>query len=169
MPIFVHIADERDVASIRRAGLRLARAATGPAPDRPTGVFALPVVADFAVTHQWLRELKKRGFRVATGVYFRLTDDEPVWAGRYDEQKRRTTAAQAAGTLARDRTLGYEVLVPRSIGPAEIHAVRALPQSVGWRHFPDAHRQGVYCGCRYCQRGEIKSRRLRDRYEARER
>lgn len=74
------------------------------------------------------------------------------------------TAAEAAAKLRSDQTLGYEVLIPRSILPTEIRAVRTLPQTLGWRHFPDAHRNGIFCGCSYCQRGEIKSRRIQERY-----
>jgi len=56
MPVFVHIADARDGAAIRRSGLRIARERLKWASvSRPWGVFALPVVADFTVTHQWLR------------------------------------------------------------------------------------------------------------------
>jgi hypothetical protein len=166
MTTFVHIADERDSNSIKRVGLKLPRIPERLHGARPVGVFATPVVPDFVVTHQWVRELKKRGFRVAVGVYFRVPDHEPVWAGRYNEQKQPLTAAQACAWLSRERTLGYEVIIPRSIAPSEIRAIRALPQVVGWRHFPDAHRQGIFCGCKFCMRGEIKSRRIRERYEA---
>jgi hypothetical protein len=162
---FVHIADERDSAAIRRTGLRLPRRLVASSSKQLIGIFALPVTPNFVVTHQWVREIKKRGFRVAVGVYFRIPDNEPVWAGRYNEQKAQMTAAQAAAVLARDELLGFEVIVPRSIQASEIHAVRQLPQGLGWRHFPDAHRKGIFCGCEYCQRGQIKSRKIRERYE----
>jgi hypothetical protein len=166
MTTFVHIADERDSASIKRVGLKLPRAPEPFPGSRPVGVFATPVVADFVVTHQWVRELKKRGFRVAVGMYFRVPDDQPVWAGRFNEQKQPLTAAQASAWLARERTLGYEAIIPRSIAPAEIHAIRGLPQVVGWRHFPEAHRRGILCGCKFCMKGEIRSRGIRERYDA---
>jgi hypothetical protein len=163
MPVFVHIADERDGAAIRRGGLRIARRRlqwTGV--GRPGGIFAMPVVADFTVTHQWLRELKTRGHRTAIGIYFRLPDDEPVWAGHYNEKKRRLTAAEAANALRTSGMLGYEVIVPRAIGPREISAIRALPQTLGWRYFPGSHDRRP-CACEYCQRGLIKARRVRER------
>jgi hypothetical protein len=166
MPVFVHIADERDIASIRRTGLRLPRVSPLARPGHPVGVFALPVTANFPVTHQWVRELKKRGFKVAVGIYFRVPSQEPVWAGRYDEEKVRMSAAQAAAFLGKEQVLGYEVVIPRSVSAGEIEAVRSLPQTVGWRHFPGAHERGIVCGCKNCQRGEIKSRRIQLRYAA---
>ena len=166
MTTFVHIADERDAPSIRRAGLKLPRVVQPPNGRRPIGVFALPVVPDFVVTHQWVRELKRRGFNVAVGVYFRVPDDEAVWVGRYNEDKRPLTAAQACAELARDRTLGYEVILPRSIRASEIRDIKAIPQGLGWRYFPDAHQRGLFCGCRFCMRGQVKSRAIWKRFEA---
>jgi hypothetical protein len=165
MPTFVHIADERYSASIQRSGLKLPRVLPQAAAARPIGVFALPVISNFVVSHQWVRELKKRGFKVAVGIYFRIPDEQPVWAGVYNQEKRQLSAAEAAGFLAREQILGYEVVIPRSILASEIQAIRALPQTLGWRHFPDAHRKGIFCGCKYCMRGEIKSRRIQERYE----
>lgn len=163
MPVFVHIADTRDGAAIRRSGLRIARRRLQSAGEgRPGGIFALPVVADFTVTHQWLRELKRRGHRSAIGIYFRLPDEEPVWAGYYNMAKEPLTAAEAANTLRQSGMLGYEVIIPRAIGPREITAIRALPQTIGWRFFPGSHDRAP-CGCDYCQRGEIKGRRIRER------
>jgi hypothetical protein len=162
---FVHIADERDAASIRRTGLKLRRAAKLLPSGRPPGVFASPVVQNFLVSHQWVRELKKRGFKVAVGVYFRVPDAEPVWAGLYNEAKQPVSAAQAFAQLSQEGALGFEVIIPRSIAPREIQAIRSLPQTLGWRHFPGAHERGIFCGCKYCQRGEIKSRRIQQRYE----
>ena len=131
MPSFVHIADERDAASILRTGLRLSRTAKYAAGDRPSGVFALPVVPNFLVSHQWVRELKKRGFKVAVGIYFRVPDDEPVWAGPYHEAKLAMSAAQATARLLATDALGFEAIIPRSIGAKEIRAVRSLPQALG--------------------------------------
>jgi hypothetical protein len=161
MTTFVHIADERDSAAIRRNGLKLVR------PDgaaSPFGIFAMPVVPNFLVTHQWVRELKRRGFNVAVGIYFSIPDDQPVWAGVYNQEKQQMLAAEAAATLHRDGALGYEVIIPRAITGSEITAVRALPQKLGWRYFPGAHERGVFCGCEYCQRGAIKSRKIRQAY-----
>jgi hypothetical protein len=110
MPTFFHIADERDAASILRNGLKLPKAKNQ---NRPTGVFALPVVQNFVVSHQWVRELKRRGFKVAVGVYFRIPDQQEVLTGKYNEDKRALTAAEATAVLAREQILGYEVIIPQ--------------------------------------------------------
>jgi hypothetical protein len=158
---FVHIADERHSSRIRSSGLKLPRPKRDP--GRPWGVFAMPVVPNFVVSHQWVRELKKRGFRVAVGVYFSLPDSESVWAGRYNRDKVMITAAEASARLLREEELGFEVVIPRSIAAREISSIRSLPQTVGWRHFPEAHERGIFCACKFCQKGEIKSQRLRAR------
>jgi hypothetical protein len=64
MPLLVHLASRKDVASIRRSGIR---------PHRKfNAVFAMPVLQNFIVTHQWLRDLRRRGQRLYCGVYFRI-------------------------------------------------------------------------------------------------
>jgi len=115
-------------------------------------------------SHQWVRELKRRGHAAAIGVYFRIRDDEPVWVGIYSQPKTRVTAAEAAARLRKDRVLGFEVIIPRGIAAAEITAIRAVP-SVGWRFRPDAKGAPPRCLCKYCNRGDIKSRRMRDRLD----
>jgi hypothetical protein len=57
MAMFVHLAPESRIALIRRTGIRRLRRA-GVA--FPAGVFAVPVTRNFYVSHQWLRELKRR-------------------------------------------------------------------------------------------------------------
>jgi len=163
MTLFVHIADDRDAAAIRRSGLKLPRSRI----FEGRGIFAMPVVPDFQLTHQWVRELKRRGFNTAVGVYFRVPDDTPVLAGHFNEEKQTTTAAEAAAWLHRSRMLGFESVLPQSIEARAIHAIRRLPQTVGWRYFPGAHERGIFCGCESCQRGSFNSRRIREAYEAR--
>lgn len=167
MPSFVHIADERDGAAILRSGLKVPRMRLRSSrPDNPVGVFALPVVQNFLLSHQWVRELKRRGHRTAVGVYFRVSAPEAVWAGLYNQPKQQMTAGEAVSLLRGMQEFGFEVIIPRSISPRDITSVRALPQKLGWRFFPDAHRRGIFCGCEYCMRGEIRSRKIRERYEA---
>jgi len=163
--MFVHIADERDRAAIRRNGLRLPKRGwkQHESDIAKHGVFALPVIADFVLSHQWLRELKSRGHRTAVGIYFRIPDGEHVWVGRYNQPKASMSAAGAAGHLRSERILGLEIIIPRAIAASEIHAIRDLPQVLGWRYMPGA-RDRTPCGCWACQRGRIKSRKLRDAY-----
>ena len=150
MITFVHIADSRDEGLIRKNGLRLPKRRVRLSDDDRSkyGVFALPVIQNFVISHQWLRELKRRGFRTAVRVYFGIADNESVWAGRYNEKKEKLTAAEAARVLMREQTLGYEVVIPRSIKASEIASIRQLPQVVGCgtiqkhmggRHFAVVH------------------------------
>ena len=159
--MFVHIADERDVASIKRSGLRLARSVE----RAGAGIFALPVISNFLLTHQWVRELKRQGFRTAVGIYFRVPADQIVLVGQYNDQKLPCTAAEAASRFRSVAKFGFESIVPRSIVSREIQAIRSLPQTLGWRYFPDAHAKGIFCGCEYCMKGQFKSRKIRDRWE----
>jgi hypothetical protein len=163
---FVHIADERDTSAIRRSGLSLpkARLQLEETETRKFGVFALPVVQDFVLSHQWARELARSGHRSAVGVYFRVPDKQLVWAGLYNGLKHLCTAASAAAQLHERRILGYEVIVPRSIKASEITAVRVVP-AVGWRYYPPAKGKRPFCPCKFCTRGDSKSRRLRERLD----
>ena len=126
----------------------------------------MPVTRNFYISHQWLRELKRRGQRVIVGIYFRVAGGEPVLVGHYREHHRPFTADEAVAFIMRAaEPEGYEVVFPRTIQPQEIRRVRSLPQVVGWRCLPGAHRRKP-CGCPVCQpRGAIKSRRIRSRYE----
>ena len=166
MAMFVHLAAAKDADSIRRSGIRPRRLERGAVPGFERVVFAMPVTDDFYVSHQWLRELKRRGQRTLVGVYFRIDDAERVMVGHYHEAHAEMTANEAVGGVFRaERAEGYQVVIPRKIGAGEIHRVRRLPQVVGWRYFPGAHGRAP-CGCPVCvRRGEIRSRRIREAYE----
>lgn len=180
MPVFVHLASQRSLPSIRRGGIALVKRRF-----RPRGVYALPVTRSFYVSHQWLRELKRLGSGTIVGVYFRVPDDEVVEVGHFDSVHVPMTAAEAAALLleaegrdpvaerARDRQSkavragrrlpsspeGYEVVIPRRIEPSEIIRVKALPQVVGWRYRPRANGEPP-CACLCCERGQYGIRRL---------
>lgn len=158
MATFVHIADEKHAKSIARTGLKRVKQSNFQA------VFAMPVIENFLISHQWLRELKRTGFKTAVGVYFKLPDNEAVWIGHYQQTKILTTAAHAVAVLHQTQALGFEVLIPRTIKPSEIKTIRALPQTLGWRYFPEAKGKPPFCGCDYCQRGQIKSKRIKAMY-----
>ena len=159
MATFVHVCADRDRARILRSGIRVFRSKL----RRLNGVFATPVVEDYYRTHQWLRELKRYENIPRLVVRFRIPDDERVLVGRYNEEHLTVTAAEAVA-IARAHTdpLGLEVIIPRAIRPAEIMKVIRPLKPVGWRYHPGA--KGTKpCGCPYCQRGEPKSRKLRER------
>jgi hypothetical protein len=161
MAMFVHLTLESRVALIRRNGIRRLRRAAG---DFPGGVFAVPVTRDFYISHQWLRELKRRNQGAIAGVYFRIPDDERVWIGHYGLAHRWMTAAEAvAEFMSAADVQGWEVVIPRRIEASEVHRVRRLPQVVGWRFSPGAKGKPPFCTCKFCTRGEYGARRLRER------
>ncbi|MDY3563505.1 hypothetical protein R5W23_005117 [Gemmata sp. JC673] len=164
MAMFVHLAPESRVALIRRNGISRLRQASG---DFPGGVFAVPVTRNFYVSHQWLRELKRRNQGSIAGVYFRVPDDEQVWVGHYRQAHHWMSAAEAAGEFeAAEDAQGWEVVIPRRIEADELHRVRYLPQVVGWRFFPESKGKPPFCTCKFCTRGEYGAHRLRERLGA---
>jgi hypothetical protein len=161
MPMFVHLTQEKNIKAILRNGISRLRKQGG----RPQGVYAMPVTRNFFVSHQWLRELMRRGPGAVAGVYFRIPDEEIVWVGHYNQSHQQMTAAEAAALMSgSENREGYEVIIPRRIGKTEIHRTRILPQVVGWRYYPGAHGRRP-CGCPFCQRGNYGARRLREEYE----
>jgi hypothetical protein len=163
MAMFVHLADARDERSIERSGLKPGRRLS----SRGWGVYAMPVLPNYFISHQWLREMKRRGVRTMMGVYFRIPDREAVVVGHFGQAHVPMTAARASRVImdAADPR-GYEVVIPRRIEAAELHAIRPVPQVIGWRYFPGAHGKRV-CGCPVClPLGTIKSRALREAFDA---
>lgn len=162
MAMFVHLAPESRAALIRRNGIRRLRKAFG---ECPGGVFAVPVVRNFSVSHQWLRELKRNNAGTTVGVYFRIPDATNVWIGHYGQSHRKMTAAESVAEFdgASDR-MGCEVVIPRRIEASEIHKIRRLPQVIGWRYSPGSKGQRP-CPCPYCTRGEYGARSIRTRLD----
>jgi hypothetical protein len=163
MPILTHFAPEKSLGSIRRSGIK----AYPWAFEKPHGVFCMPVLPNFLVTHQWLRELKRRGQRTMFAIDFRMRSDQPIWFGHYGPSHAEISLGRAIGILMRTPdALGWEVIIPRSIRPDEIVRVRRPSQILGWRYFPNSHDKRPTCACRMClPKGMIKSRRLRDRLD----
>ncbi|MFT4254160.1 MAG: hypothetical protein QM608_16970 [Caulobacter sp.] len=156
MARFVHIADARTAAAIRRGGLKAAQSWHG-----PPGVFCVPVVPDHARTFQWARELR-RSSAVGVAVFFVVDDDEPVLVGRYNGDLAETTAARAhAFFRSSEDPYGYEVIVPRSVTPGEIRSMRPAPRLTGWRYQPGSNGKGPY----WPYPGTFNARNRRRRYE----
>lgn len=116
--------------------------------DEPEVIFAMPVLEDFAATHQWVRELRRgqRGRLVA--VHFRVPDDEVVLVGRYGPKKERRRAGEAVSTV-RGAPWGQEIVVCRRVAAREIVAVRDIRQDVGWVETPDSDHK-YQCVCQLC-------------------
>ncbi len=159
MPVLVHLADERESASIKKNGIK-------PGKGRQ-GIYCMPVTQSFYISHQWLRELKRNGVKSFVGVYFRLDSKTMVYAGKYHEKHRHITLGQAIREITgMTDPLGYELLIDRKIEPGEIESIRRLPQNMGWRYFPASHEKGVGCICPMClPRGSIKAKRLREKFD----
>jgi hypothetical protein len=156
MVSFIHIADKNDEQAILRNGIKASKHRTG-----VPGVYATPVVPNFATTHQWARELKRRGLRTLICVQFKIPDGDSVLVGKYDGEKLQMTAAEAMGAVLKhtDPT-GLEVLVPRKITAREITRTYAAPRITGWRYFPNAKGKQPFCHCKWCNRGEIRASRI---------
>lgn len=153
MPVLVHLADENESASIRKNGIKVGK-------YRP-GVYCMPVLPDFYISHQWLRELKRRGVKTYIGIYFRINATEMVFAGKYNEPHKYQTLGQAIKEImSTNDPLGYELIIDRKILPGEIKKIRRLPQTTGWRYKPDA--KGTKpCTCDYCIKSSIKANKIR--------
>lgn len=141
-----------------RSGLRLARGVKNGA-----GIFAVPVIRDFLLTHQWLRELNRRGFRTVVDVYFRLPADEIVLVGQYNERK---TQCTAGGRPLWRRAKAYIRDHRTEIEAREIHSTRWLLQTHGVAVRSGCTCRGIFCGCEYCMKGQSKSRDIRARWQS---
>ena len=153
VPTLVHLADEKDTEKIRNGGIRIRK--------NGTGVFCMPVLPNFYVSHQWLRELKRWGATTFVGVYFKVASSEIVYAGRYNHEHRRMSLGEAIREImALEDARGYELIVDRKIEPKEIARIRHLPQDIGWRYFPGSNTKKP-CACEYCMKGMFKGKKTR--------
>ena len=163
MAIFVHITTEDSIPLIRRNGIRAKKVKLGR--QSVKGIYAVPVVPDFVQTHQWMREIRRFKSGRLVGIYFKIEDDEQVYFGRYNQEQKLLTSNETIAETLAEPCMGIQVIVPRSIAPSAIKRVKSLPQTVGWRFYPEAKGR-TPCGCKACQRGDINSRRIRDKYDA---
>jgi len=156
MVLFLHIADKNDEKSIVKNGIRSAKRKAG-----PRGVYAVPVFPSYTTTYQWARELKRSGAKTLICVQFRIPNDEFVLIGKYNSEKLEMTASEAAAVfLKHTDPMGLEVIVPRKIMSKEITRVYLAPRITGWRFYPDAKGKKPFCHCKFCNRGEIRAKRL---------
>lgn len=163
MAMFVHLTPEKSLKAILRNGIsRLRKGA-----NAFQGIYAMPVTRNYFVSHQWLRELKRRGEGPVVGIYFRVSDDETVLVGHYGQAHQEMTAAEAVALMMNaENKEGFEVIIPRRIGAKEIHRYKSISQIVGWRYYPGANGKKPCC-CPYCQRGQYGARKLREKDEIR--
>lgn len=157
MPTLVHLADEREASSIKKNGIKIGK--------YRQGIFCMPVLTNFYLSHQWLRELKRRGVKTFVGVYFKMSSKTKVYAGRYNQEHRHIELGEAIKEIQTiDDPLGYEIIIDRKIEAKEIDKIKSLPQNIGWRYKPKAN--GLKpCSCEYCIKSTIKGNRIRQKYE----
>lgn len=161
MALLVHLTPEQRIRRILRGGIK-----ASPGPQGTSGVYCVPILPSYTVSHQWLRELKRGGRRTILAVDFRVPDATPVLVGHYAQPARQLTAAQAVALIAQQPDpRGYQILVPRPIARRELHRVRFVSQVVGWRYQPDAHGRPP-CPCPVClPPGSFKAGQLRRRLD----
>lgn len=131
MPRLVHLTGESRRRGIARAGIRGGAGYLGLA----CAVFASPVVPDFALTHQWLRELKRRHGERMIAVHFRAPSDEVVLVGRYGKPHASVPLREAIRRVLAEPA-GAEIVLTRSIPKKDVLAVREVTQLVGWTEVP---------------------------------
>jgi hypothetical protein len=162
MAMFVHLTPETRVKQIVRNGISRLRKSRG---GFPGGIYSMPVTRNFYISHQWLRELRRRGARTFAAIYFRVPDDELVWVGHYGQSHQQMTASAATAVMMQaENREGFEVIISRKITAKEIHRVKEMPKILGWRYFPGAHGRKP-CGCPYCQKGQYGAKKVREEYE----
>lgn len=160
MPTLVHLADEREAANIRRNGIKIGK--------YRQGIFCMPVLQNFYLSHQWLRELKRRGVKTFVGVYFKADSKMKVYAGKYNTDHKHIELGQAIREIqTMDDPLGYEIIIDRKIEAKEIQKIKGLPQNLGWRYKPRSNGQRP-CSCNYCIRSSIRANKIREKYEPQE-
>ncbi|GER90105.1 hypothetical protein KDW_42670 [Dictyobacter vulcani] len=154
MPMLVHLTAEKNVKPILRGGIKSS-----------CGVYSMPMLQNHYISHQWLRELKRRGQRTYMAVYFRVSAEEIVSVGHYNQQHQQVPLGKAIEIIRNiDDAQGYEIIISRTITKKEIVKVRALSQIIGWRYMPFAHGKSFF-NCPGCiPRGQIKSKVLQQRY-----
>jgi len=157
MPTLVHLTDEKNSSRILKNGLKTGRYGGG--------IFCMPVLPNFYVSHQWLRELKRNGAKSFVGVYFKVPSSEMVYAGKFGQKHRHISLGEAIKEImSLEDPLGYELIIDRKISANEIHSIKHLPQNLGWRYFPGSHNKKP-CNCEYCLKGMIKGKKTKKRLD----
>jgi len=148
----IHLARASAERAIGKGGLKGTKANIATAPTTnimlARAVYAMPVVADFWTTFQWLRELRRGHDERLVAVYFRVPDTEHVYFGRYNEPHVVRTAAAAADWVLKNPA-GAQVVVPRSIAAKDVVAIRRVKQLVGWTEVPELSKKFA-CVCSAC-------------------
>jgi hypothetical protein len=152
MTRLVHITTAAAARRIKRAGTR-------------PGLYAMAVLPSFTLTHQWVRELRRRSPGVLVAIDLAVEPSLPVTVGLYGRPRTPMSAASASGLLrSLDDPRGYEIVVPVALPRTAVVRVRPVPQGIGWRYLPGAHGRRP-CACPVCLApGTPGSARVRRRF-----
>jgi len=157
VPQFIHLADSRKIKHIGRVGILAAKTKM----QTVRGVYCTPVCRDVYRTHQWLRVLKRTGVKSIHAIQFRLPPSALVWIGSYNKEHIPVTASEAARIFDRHEDgLGLEINVPHTVPRSFISRTYLPNQVFGWRYYPLAKNKKPFCGCRYCNSGQINAYRF---------
>lgn len=169
MPRLVHLAPESRRKAIERSGIRASAAlvvAGSSARTRvPRAVYAMPVLLDFSVSYQWLRELRRWHGERMIAVHFVVPSDEPVLVGRYDAPHEALPLRDAIRRVLA-APMGSELVLTRAIRAREVVGIRDVTQLVGWTEVPEPG--GAFdCLCAACVAPGTRdlARRVRAAYE----
>lgn len=132
MPQFIHLTDTKLTPRIRKNGILTRRIWSRE--GKAKALHAMPVLPNHYVSHQWLRELRRRGTRSMSAVQFHAPDDCMVQVGRYNGDHLECTAAEAVRVfLQHENGMGLQVIFAQSIPAADITRIYTPRQIVGWR------------------------------------
>lgn len=152
MPRLVHLVRASRARAIERAGIRGGAAQVlvsgGQASRVERAVFAMPLLPDFTVTYQWVRELRRWHGEKMMAVHFVLPSDEEVLVGRYNVAHERKPLRDAVREVLK-APAGNEIVVTRSVRRSEVVGIRDVTQRVGWTAVPEAGAK-FDCICPVC-------------------
>lgn len=169
MPRLVHLAPMSRRRAIERAGIRSEATVVVGADNRPAkvprAVYAMPLVPDFSVTYQWVRELRRWHGERMLAVHFVVPSGEPVLVGRYNRPHEMLPLGEAVRRVLA-APLGNEIVLARAVRARELVGVREITQLVGWTEVPEPG--GSFdCLCAACVGPGTRDlmRRVRAAYE----
>ena len=130
-------------------------------------VIAVHLRAAFLLSKLVLPEMYARGYGVILNISSLSAKSAFPCSSPYSAAESemlgltRVTAAEAAKIFHEHKDgLGLEVIVPHAVPPSSITRIYSPSQVLGWRIHPEAKGKKPFCGCKYCNRGEINAYRV---------
>jgi hypothetical protein len=158
MPQFIHLFDSKLLKRVSRLGITAKKVRIA---AKVKGFYCVPVSRNYFKSHQWLRELKRKGVKSIHAAQFKIDDETEVYIGRYNEEPLTVKASEAVEIFEKHIDgLGLEIIVPLTISAKSITRIYYPNQVLGWRFHPEAKGKKPFCGCKYCNKGEINAYRV---------